>query len=84
MDTSAKAFDGLTLCDLQIASGQGGEGTDDPVHDCAWRAGIGAASVLHQHITRRNHEGEVLTLATAGLFDQYLTQERMFGWRFIR
>ena len=75
MDTSAKAFDGLTyaIYKLLLAKAEKERMTRFTIAPDA-QASAQLLSCINT-LLAENHEGEVLTLVTAGLFDQYLTQE---------
>ena len=75
VDTSAKAFDGLTyaIYKLLLVKAEKERMTRFTI-----APGAQASAQLLPCINTllaENHEGEVLTLVTAGLFDQYLAQE---------
>ena len=75
MDTSAKAFDGLTyaIYKLLLVKAEKERMTRFTIAPGA-QASAQLLSCINA-LLAENHEGEVLTLVTAGLFDQYLTQE---------
>ena len=78
VDTAEKAFDGLTyaMYKLLLVKAEKEKATQFTID-----SGDGAAAQLLSCINtllEENHEGEVLTLVVAGLFDQYLAQEADF------
>ena len=75
MDTSAKAFDGLTyaIYKLLLVKAEKERMTRFTIAPGA-QASAQLLSCINT-LLAENHEGEVLTLVTAGLFGQYLTQE---------
>ena len=75
MDTSAKAFDGLTYAIYKVLLVKAEK---ERMTRFTIAPGAQASAQLLSCINTllaENHEGEVLTLVTAGLFDQYLAQE---------
>ena len=77
VDTSAKAFDGLTyaIYKLLLVKAEKERMTRFTI-----APGAQASAQLLSWINTllaENHEGEVLTLVTAGLFDQYLAHVRV-------
>lgn len=78
VDTSAKAFDGLTYAIYKLLLVKAEK---EKVTQFTIDSGDSAAAQLMSCINTllaENHEGEVLTLVVAGLFDQYLSQEADF------
>lgn len=78
VDTSAKAFDGLTYAIYKLLLVKAEK---EKVTQFTINSGDSAAAQLMSCINTllaENHEGEVLTLVVAGLFDQYLSQEADF------
>ena len=75
MDTSAKAFDGLTyaIYKLLLVKAEKERMTRFTIAPGA-QASAQLLSCINT-LLAENYEGEVLTLVTAGLFDQYLAQE---------
>ena len=75
VDTSAKAFDGLTyaIYKLLLVKAEKERMTRFTIAPGA-QASAQLLSCINT-LLAENHEGEVLTLVTAGLFDQYLAQE---------
>lgn len=78
IDTSEKAFDGLTyaLHKLLLVKAEKEKLTEFTIGVTDTEAARLLSCI--NTLLRENHEGEILTLVVAGLFDQYLAQEENY------